>query len=98
MKRTTNRIIIILAAALLILIAGLPANPVTAAAGKRSKAAAEQSLTFVLVHGAWVDASFGMKRQQRYGKWAIPCTLRNMPDTAVTARTLWLRISRSHSL
>ncbi|MNB88293.1 Pyrethroid hydrolase [compost metagenome] len=58
MKRTTNRITIILAAALLILIAGLPANPVTAAAGKRSKAAAEQSLTFVLVHGAWVDASF----------------------------------------
>lgn len=58
MNRNIQRMILVLTIALLILVTGLPVNAVSAAAGKKNKAAAEQSLTFVLVHGAWVDASF----------------------------------------
>ncbi|AIQ46668.1 salicylate esterase [Paenibacillus sp. FSL R7-0273] len=57
MKQIANRITMIFAAALLILVSGLPVNAAAVAAGKTSKPAA-QSLTFVLVHGAWVDAAF----------------------------------------
>ena len=58
MKWKTNKIVLTLTVSLLILILVLPLNAVHAGAAMKGKPGSGQSLTFVLVHGAWVDASF----------------------------------------
>lgn len=58
LNRRTNIIMLILTAGLLILMTVLPLNAVHASAAMKGKAGSGQSLTFVLIHGAWADASF----------------------------------------
>ena len=58
MNKITNRIALTLAVVLFFLMALLPFHSPSASAAAKGTPGVQQSLTFVLVHGAWVDASF----------------------------------------